>query len=243
MANGFKFSKCSNCGCSGGSTPVYPYAGVRLRDTCGVINVDPVTGNCTCQLIDVDVSSGSYNNGAGTSYQLNQRLVGGAFAGFTLDGSFALPGNCLSPTSAGCFATAFFNNRSPDTETFSPYHGVWNIPAIDTSCSAFNEQTVHYGTYPAHTITIYEKGTSPLLAEMPLPSPSRMAGNFIGSLIDHAKGGMEALSETDKASRLAICSACPAYRASDDRCAECGCFLSLKAGWKASKCPRNLWPL
>jgi len=40
--------------------------------------------------------------------------------------------------------------------------------------------------------------------------------------------------------RYAKCKECPSFRA-DGRCAECGCFMNLKAKFKFASCPKGEW--
>jgi hypothetical protein len=39
--------------------------------------------------------------------------------------------------------------------------------------------------------------------------------------------------------RINLCSGCEFLK--DNRCAECGCFIALKAGLKSEKCPKGKW--
>ena len=44
--------------------------------------------------------------------------------------------------------------------------------------------------------------------------------------------------------RMTVCRPCPAFLPKSligDRCAECGCFLNIKARIPGAKCPRGKW--
>ena len=62
----------------------------------------------------------------------------------------------------------------------------------------------------------------------------------ISNVIAYAKVSGEV--KADKATvekRVYLCKACPRLR--NGRCTACGCFISLKAGLKASSCPLKKW--
>ncbi len=51
----------------------------------------------------------------------------------------------------------------------------------------------------------------------------------------------ERISEDDSAIRLDICKACPELISLTKQCKKCGCFMSIKATFKASACPIGKW--
>ena len=55
--------------------------------------------------------------------------------------------------------------------------------------------------------------------------------------------GQLAAGDATVARRHAICreNSCGAYRAADDRCGRCGCWLRAKAWLSVEKCPVGLW--
>ena len=71
------------------------------------------------------------------------------------------------------------------------------------------------------------------------PSLFKQATNFISSSIEHIKTGMETVPEEVKKERLDICNSCEFYR--DNRCTQCGCFMTIKAEWAEQECPLKKW--
>ena len=65
------------------------------------------------------------------------------------------------------------------------------------------------------------------------------ATNFISSSVNHIKTGMKIVPEEVKKERLDICSSCEYYK--DNRCAQCGCFMSIKTEWAEQECPLKKW--
>ena len=66
---------------------------------------------------------------------------------------------------------------------------------------------------------------------------ARVAGAFFTT-------GRIHVSDTDKANRLKICSACPhVIKLTPDlwQCGVCTCLLQVKAGLATEKCPKKLW--
>lgn len=84
------------------------------------------------------------------------------------------------------------------------------------------------------------------VAEPPLPSLAARAANVANAAARYAKAGAPSLCTEDQiAARLAICEACPLYRASDQKCAKCGCgcggrrTLLNKLALPTECCPDN----
>jgi|CXWL01.1.fsa_nt_gi hypothetical protein len=65
----------------------------------------------------------------------------------------------------------------------------------------------------------------------------KTAFGVIGGLARH----LVLVDEPTREARLACCQACADYRASDDRCLACGCFVRIKAAITVTDCPRGKW--
>lgn len=57
------------------------------------------------------------------------------------------------------------------------------------------------------------------------------------------QGRRVAATEAEIADRVIVCSTCPAFDATMNRCKDCGCFLRFKQGLASSRCPRDLWAI
>lgn len=79
--------------------------------------------------------------------------------------------------------------------------------------------------------------------EEPLPPVTVQAQNFLKAAFEEGKALISSKPPTPEeiSRRLEICRACEHYRASDERCAKCGCFLRIKTAWRAQKCPIGKW--
>lgn len=75
-----------------------------------------------------------------------------------------------------------------------------------------------------------------------LPSVARQAVNLAIAALSQVHLGRRVATEVEIAERRAACEACP-QRTSANRCAACGCFLSVKQRWASAKCPEARWPL
>jgi hypothetical protein len=73
-----------------------------------------------------------------------------------------------------------------------------------------------------------------------------MAWNYATSTAEWIKNGMQPVSETAYEERQAICRGCDRFRSEDSRCAECGCYIDIKAARLTtpgeSDCPLGKWP-
>ena len=58
-----------------------------------------------------------------------------------------------------------------------------------------------------------------------------------------ATGSKVFVGEKLTAQRLEQCHRCPFYLPKTKQCAECGCFVQVKAKLATEKCPDNRWPL
>jgi hypothetical protein len=64
--------------------------------------------------------------------------------------------------------------------------------------------------------------------------------NLARAVATHVAGGCHSVATEDYAARLSVCEACPERR--ENVCLRCGCYLTLKAHWRAMECPMNKWP-
>lgn len=83
--------------------------------------------------------------------------------------------------------------------------------------------------------------------DKPLPSKIQQLANVIQDGKKILLDGVKLVDDTQYQERLDICTGgsipdnkCDEYR-SDKRCAQCGCFMSVKAKLKKSECPLNKW--
>lgn len=58
-----------------------------------------------------------------------------------------------------------------------------------------------------------------------------------------ATGSTVFVGEKITAQRLDACHRCPFYLPKTKQCAECGCFVQVKAKLATEKCPKHKWPL
>lgn len=82
-----------------------------------------------------------------------------------------------------------------------------------------------------------------LRARFSPPSLGKQAAGLLGSIAGEAKAilsGREPVTAEEKMRRLAICEKCEFFTA-QRRCTKCGCFMDVKAGWRAAKCPVGKW--
>lgn len=82
-----------------------------------------------------------------------------------------------------------------------------------------------------------------LRARFSPPSLGRQAVGLARAVVGEAGAiltGKERVSAEEKARRLAICEGCEFFTA-QRRCTKCGCFMDVKAGWRAARCPVGKW--
>lgn len=72
-----------------------------------------------------------------------------------------------------------------------------------------------------------------------MPSKRDMAKGLAGSFAAIAKSGVKICTPDEYNSRYSVCKECEFM--DHDRCCECGCFMKIKAKFKAMKCPVNKW--
>lgn len=117
---------------------------------------------------------------------------------------------------------------------FDPRGGVYTLPGASF--------TVRGLRLPRHEV----KAIRPP-AEAPLPSAGRMAVGLVKAaartVAAAVRGERVIADESESARRHAVCRAnrCGLYRASDDRCASCGCWMRAKPWIQALTCPRGWW--
>lgn len=63
--------------------------------------------------------------------------------------------------------------------------------------------------------------------------------SLIRAVWRHAWNGWRRVPESVRQERLDVCRQCPAMLG--DRCAFCGCYLSVKTSWPAESCPIGKW--
>ena len=72
-----------------------------------------------------------------------------------------------------------------------------------------------------------------------------MVKNFslsMANVLTHAtKTGQVIASKEKILNRIVVCGTCPDYQKFRGKCKKCGCFLVVKTGLEAEKCPRGLW--
>lgn len=73
------------------------------------------------------------------------------------------------------------------------------------------------------------------------PTWLEMAASVAKASVDFAKSGGRTVSGEVFAARAEVCRECPAHDPKLNRCADCGCFLSLKSWLPGEKCPRGKW--
>jgi hypothetical protein len=64
--------------------------------------------------------------------------------------------------------------------------------------------------------------------------------NFARAVATHVAGGRLSVSLEEYTARLSVCETCPDR--SENLCLKCGCYLSIKARWRAMQCPLDKWP-
>jgi hypothetical protein len=74
------------------------------------------------------------------------------------------------------------------------------------------------------------------------PGLLRKALNFGKAVARDVLAGRPRVTPGQKAARLAVCEACPQFKAANRSCLVCGCHLDAKAGWAKEDCPEGRWP-
>jgi len=74
-----------------------------------------------------------------------------------------------------------------------------------------------------------------------LPSVGQMALNFAGAVARDLKAGRSRRGPEQVESILTICRGCEHWRADDQRCGKCGCWIRKKASWSQEHCKLGKW--
>ena len=85
----------------------------------------------------------------------------------------------------------------------------------------------------------YRKLWDEKVAEKEFAPVAQQAVSFFKSLAKHMMNGFKYASDDEYKRRLEICNECESNR--NDRCVECGCFVSIKAKWASEECPLRKW--
>jgi hypothetical protein len=72
----------------------------------------------------------------------------------------------------------------------------------------------------------------------PLPT---MVSNVVRAAVGFVASGGAVVGQEERGRRLGICRGCDRYDATQGRCRECGCGMSLKARLASSSCPLGKW--
>lgn len=90
-------------------------------------------------------------------------------------------------------------------------------------------------------------GVFPLksMEDQQYPSASKQMANLtktaFGIIKEFVSTGDLLVPDHVKDARLQICSTCQFYDEVEHRCTDCGCYLSNKVRFSASKCPLDFW--
>ena len=86
----------------------------------------------------------------------------------------------------------------------------------------------------------FEIASLPVDQSKPFPPVQRQFWNLAVSVTEFVADGFRTVDSQEYESRLRICDQCDCRI--EDRCVECGCWLSVKARGRAFKCPLDKWP-
>lgn len=73
------------------------------------------------------------------------------------------------------------------------------------------------------------------------PTLLTQAANLVTAVVIHAADGFRRTPEEIAAERKVICEACPHLLPEADKCAICGCHLSVKRAMASEACPDGRW--
>jgi hypothetical protein len=102
------------------------------------------------------------------------------------------------------------------------------------------------GTVQDGVLTLTPEAFARIRRQFAPPSIARQAaslGRAVASECRSIMAGVDPVSDTEKAARLAVCSECEFLLASENRCAKCGCNLAAKAAMRSQRCPLGKWPV
>ena len=74
-----------------------------------------------------------------------------------------------------------------------------------------------------------------------LPGLGEMALNFAGAVARDLKAGRPRRAPEEVESILTTCRGCEHWRADDQRCGKCGCWICKKASWAQEHCKLGKW--
>lgn len=80
-----------------------------------------------------------------------------------------------------------------------------------------------------------------LMIRLAYPPLIEQAGNAARAAAGFVASGFALADEAEQSRRLAICGGCEFFASDANRCAKCGCGLSLKARLASSSCPTGRW--
>lgn len=73
------------------------------------------------------------------------------------------------------------------------------------------------------------------------PSLLSKAINLVKGTAEHVVSGAENVSKEEFKKRIDICNSCIHFVGKKEICGICGCYMSVKAKWKTSECPKDKW--
>jgi hypothetical protein len=77
-----------------------------------------------------------------------------------------------------------------------------------------------------------------------LPPTTQLVKNFTKAVASEVKAVIRKappISQEERTRRLEICHSCEFFRAEDERCSKCGCFMKYKTAWRSQHCPVGKW--
>jgi|GEM_PF-1086684 len=101
------------------------------------------------------------------------------------------------------------------------------------------------GTVVGKNLELSERAFAELRARFSSPPRAAQIRSFAGAVAAEcgaAIAGAPAVSQEEKAGRIAICEGCDYFAATDRRCSKCGCWVDAKAGFRTQGCPEGKWP-
>jgi len=117
--------------------------------------------------------------------------------------------------------------------------------AATTKPQGYYEACLASGTVVGDNLELSERAFAELRARYAPPTPAAQLRSFVGAVAAEcgaALGGDQAVTEPQKAARIATCESCEFFTISDRRCSKCGCWIETKAGFRTQGCPAAKWP-
>jgi hypothetical protein len=100
------------------------------------------------------------------------------------------------------------------------------------------------GTVVGENLELTESAFAALRAQFsppPLTSQIKSAAGAVVAECGAAMTGVPQIDANTKAARLTTCEGCEFFIAADRRCQKCGCWMEVKAGFRAATCPEGKW--